>query len=95
MARQTDRQAGRQADRLTDGQTDRMCPHTMRLLPYMLAKLNAMPSAQKWLGLRISYGMNGILLRSEDLKSFATYMRYASQMRLWHSPCQRRPLGCN
>jgi hypothetical protein len=49
----------------------------MRLLPYMLAKLNAMPSAQKWLGLRISYGMNGILLRSEDLKSFATYMRYA------------------
>ncbi|DBA98364.1 TPA: hypothetical protein ACH3X3_012380 [Trebouxia sp. C0006] len=53
----------------------RMCPHTMRLLPYMLAKLNAMPSAQKWLGLRISYGMNGILLRSEDLKSFATYMR--------------------
>lgn len=55
----------------------RMCPHTMRLLPYMLAKLNAMPSAQKWLGLRVSYGMNGILLRSEDLKSFATYMRYA------------------
>ena len=54
-----------------------MCPHTMRLLPYILAKLNAMPSAQKWLGLRISYGMNGILLRSEDLKSFATYMRYA------------------
>ncbi|KAA6429434.1 MAG: hypothetical protein FRX49_00828, partial [Trebouxia sp. A1-2] len=53
----------------------RMCPHTMRLLPYMLAKLNAMPSAQKWLGLRVSYGMNGILLRSEDLKSFATYMR--------------------
>lgn len=48
----------------------------MRLLPYILAKLNAMPSLQRWLGLRISYGMNGILLRSSDLKSFATYMRY-------------------
>lgn len=58
----------------------RMCPHTMRLLPYILAKLNAMPSVQKWLGLRISYGMNGILLRSEDLKSFATYMRTRIQL---------------
>ena len=51
----------------------------MRLLQYLLAKLNAMPSghAQRWLGLRISYGMNGILLRSEDLKVFAKYMRCA------------------
>ena len=56
-----------------------MCPHTMRLLQYILAKLNAMPSLPnaRWLGLRISYGMNGIVLKSEDLKALAKYMRYA------------------
>lgn len=52
-----------------------MCPHTIRLLQYILAKLNALPRVLPWLGLRISYGMNGIVLRSADLGSLAMYMR--------------------
>ena len=44
---------------------------------YALRKLNAQPKQSNWLALRVSYGMNGILLRSQDLPLLAGYLRYA------------------
>jgi hypothetical protein len=53
----------------------RVCPHALRIVAYVINKLNAIPGAVNWLALRISYGMNGIVLKSQDLSSLAAYLR--------------------
>ena len=54
-----------------------MCPNALRIIAYAVQKLNAVPMLQPWLALRVSYGMNGILMRSEHLASLNAYMRCA------------------
>ena len=54
----------------------RVCPNALRIIAYAVQKLNAVPMLQPWLALRVSYGMNGILLRAEHLASLNAYMRY-------------------
>lgn len=54
-----------------------MCPNALRIVGYAVRKLNSQPKLAKWLALRVSYGMNGILLRDEHLPQLATYLRYA------------------
>ena len=52
-----------------------MCPNALRIIRYAVQKLNTVPTLQCWLALRVSYGMNGILLRTEHLVSLGAYMR--------------------
>ena len=61
----------------------RVCPNAIRIIRYAVQKLNTVPTLQRWLALRVSYGMNGILLRSEHLTSLGAYMRWAT----WPPPC--------
>lgn len=56
----------------------RVCPYMLRVLSYAVRKLNTIPEYGKWLGLRFSYGMNGILVRNEDLISLTGYLRYSA-----------------
>lgn len=53
----------------------RVCPNALRIVGYAVRKLNSQPKLAKWLALRVSYGMNGILLRDEHLPQLATYLR--------------------
>ena len=57
---------------------------------YIVRKLNAVPSTAAWLAVRLSYGMNGILIPVKNLPSLIGYMRRA--------PCSpwafRGPLTC-
>eukprot|EP00884_Botryococcus_braunii_P003153 jgi/Botrbrau1/12839/Bobra.0045s0008.1 len=52
----------------------RVCPFAIRIIAYVISKLNAIPGAANWLALRVSYGMNGIVLKTEDLESLSGYM---------------------
>ena len=52
-----------------------MCPNALRIIQYAVQKLNTVPMMQRWLALRVSYGMNGILMRAEHLASLNAYMR--------------------
>jgi hypothetical protein len=56
----------------------RVCPNTVRILHYIVRKLNAVPESQNWLAVRLSYGMNGILLPSAHLADLAAYMKCAA-----------------
>lgn len=47
----------------------------VQILLYIVAKLNAAPETRDWLSLRISYGMNGILLPNAHLPSLGQYLR--------------------
>ena len=47
----------------------------LRTLQYVVLKANVMPGLKHWLGIRISYGMNGVLLHSEDIPSFVAVLR--------------------
>ena len=50
------------------------CGHAVRVLQYAVQKLNL--RAPNWLALRVSYGMNGILLRAgPDAAALAAYLR--------------------
>jgi len=49
------------------------CGHALRALRYALLK--AALRAPDWLALRVSYGMNGIAMRQEDLPALAAYLR--------------------
>ncbi len=44
-----------------------------------MRKLNAVPSTAPWLAVRLSYGMNGILLPMRNLPSLTSYMRWANR----------------
>ena len=45
------------------------------VLQYIVRKANLLPNLTNWLGIRISYGMNGVLLRSADVPSFVSVLR--------------------
>ena len=47
----------------------------LRALQYVTRKANAAPALDRWLGIRVSYGMNGVLLRSADLPSLVAVLR--------------------
>jgi len=49
------------------------CPHALYHLHYALRKLNSQQQGRHWLGLRVSYGMNGVLVRGEDMHRFAEF----------------------
>ncbi|CAL5222351.1 g4702 [Coccomyxa viridis] len=53
----------------------RVCPYAIRIMGYIVRKLNAVPSTAPWLAVRLSYGMNGILLPMRNLPSLTSYMR--------------------
>ena len=55
----------------------RVCPNAIRIMGYIVRKLNAVPSTAPWLAVRLSYGMNGILLPMKNLPSLTSYMRWA------------------
>ena len=48
----------------------------MRCVVDEAASLECSPELQHLAALRVSYGMNGILLRTEHLASLNSYMRY-------------------
>lgn len=50
------------------------CQYGLRGLQYALAKANALPHLHNWLALRVSYGMNGVLMRNADLPALADFM---------------------
>ena len=75
-----------------------MCPYAIRIMGYIVRKLNAVPSTAAWLAVRLSYGMNGILIPVKNLPPLISYMRRAPAS-LAHSrlsdlpmclPCTRR-----
>lgn len=39
------------------------CPHSLRYLQYALGRLAAIDIHKNWLALRVSYGMNGLVVR--------------------------------
>jgi len=51
------------------------CPHAMRYLHYALQRLNSIDKYKSWLALRVSYGMNGIVIRDEDLSRFSVHVK--------------------
>ena len=53
----------------------RVCAHMLRAVQYVVLKANTLPGIQGWLGIRISYGMNGVILRSDDIPAFVTELR--------------------
>ena len=53
----------------------RVCPYAIRIMGYIVRKLNAVPSTASWLAVRLSYGMNGILIPVKNLPSLISYMR--------------------
>ena len=55
----------------------RVCPYAIRVMGYIVRKLNAVPSTAAWLAVRLSYGMNGILIPVKNLPSLIGYMRQA------------------
>lgn len=40
-----------------------------------MSKLNTVPTLRPWFAARVSYGMNGIIMRSDDLAAFSVYLR--------------------
>jgi hypothetical protein len=52
----------------------RVCMFAIRIIAYVISKLNSIPGAASWLALRVSYGMNGIVLKNQDLPSLAGYL---------------------
>jgi len=50
-----------------------VCPHFLRATHYVIEKANLVKP--NWLGIRVSYGMNGIIMRSSDLRLLASYLR--------------------
>ncbi len=53
----------------------RVCPNAVPIMHYIVRKLNAVPATRNWLSVRLSYGMNGILLPTLYLPSLTTYLR--------------------
>ena len=53
----------------------RVCPYMLRAVQYVLLKANTLPDLQQWLGIRVSYGMNGVVLRAADIPQFVTTLR--------------------
>ena len=53
----------------------RVCPYAIRIMGYIVRKLNAVPSTAEWLAVRLSYCMNGILIPVKNLPSLISYMR--------------------
>lgn len=56
-------------------QCARVCPNTVPILHYITRKLNAVPATRNWLAVRLSYGMNGIMLPTQYLPSLTRYLR--------------------
>lgn len=56
----------------------RVCPYSLPILHYIVRKLNAVPATRNWLSVRLSYGMNGILLPTLYLPSLTNYLRWGS-----------------
>ena len=52
-----------------------MCPYAIRVMGYIVRKLNAVPSTAPWLAVRLSYGMNGILMPTRNLPSLTSYLK--------------------
>mmetsp|Transcript_35408 Transcript_35408/g.59675 ORF Transcript_35408/g.59675 Transcript_35408/m.59675 type:complete len:456 (-) Transcript_35408:522-1889(-) len=50
-----------------------VCPHFLRATHYVIEKANHVKP--NWLGIRVSYGMNGIVMRSADLLLLSKYLR--------------------
>ena len=53
----------------------RVCPHGMTALQYIVRKVMALESLQNWLAIRVSYGLNGVVLRNNDLTTLVTHLR--------------------
>lgn len=53
----------------------RVCPYAIRMMGYIVRKLNAVPSTAPWLAVRLSYGMNGILMPMRNLPSLTSYLK--------------------
>jgi len=49
-----------------------LCPHALDALFYIIDKAYKMDD--DWLAMKVSYGFNGILLRSKDVEPFASYL---------------------
>merc|ERR1712070_97104 len=48
------------------------CPNAMEAIQYVIDKANKYQP--NWLAIRVSYGMNGIIMKSEDAMAFAEFL---------------------
>ena len=51
-----------------------MCPFALRAVQYAVAKANALPHLASWLAVRVSYGMNGVVVHNADLGPIAAFL---------------------
>ncbi|GAB4821608.1 hypothetical protein N2152v2_008654, partial [Parachlorella kessleri] len=51
-----------------------VCPYALRALQYALTKASSAPHLAHWIALRASYGMNGIVMRNEDLPALDDFL---------------------
>lgn len=66
------------------------CPNTIRALHYMIAKAHTVDPT--WITIKLSYGMNGFILKNnEDLQVFSKYL-VAGQRR--YQTLHNSPFGC-
>ena len=67
----------------------RVCPNAVRIMGYVVQKLNAVRETRQWLAVRLSYGMNGILLPTAHLADLAAYMKCAPDHAHPTAECRR------
>lgn len=51
-----------------------MCPLALRALQTAAVKADAQPESRDWAALRVSYGMNGVLMHSADIPDLVDYL---------------------
>ena len=59
----------------------RVCPYMIPALQYILRKANTLPNLKTWRGIRISYGMNGVVLCSADVPTFVSVLRRGAALK--------------
>ena len=52
----------------------RLCPSALEAIAYLVRKAGAYAGAKGWNAARVSYGLNGIVIHSQDVLTFSTYL---------------------
>lgn len=51
-----------------------VCPFALRALHTAAVKANAQRESKGWVALRVSYGMNGVLMHNADIPDLVDYL---------------------
>ena len=52
----------------------RLCPSALEAMAYLVRKAGAYAGARGWNAARVSYGLNGIIIHSKDVRTFSNYL---------------------